>query len=153
MRNVRRHVVIDDLRLRHGVEVSFRIVVFVDLVDVGDVKRAVVERDAAGHPEPLADDGLDGPFAAFVDDGVNLAVSAEQRPDEQRALVAPRHLPRIGHAARPQLDLEAGRQLDLLQFGFDLVFGEAGRRRQGFQIVGTLELLGFVSHEPVVRRM
>ena len=48
-----------------------------------------------GIRNPLLMMVLTGPFAAFVDDGVNLAVSAKQRPDEQRALVALRHLPRI----------------------------------------------------------
>jgi len=41
-----------------------------------------------------------------------------------------RHLPRLRQAARPQLDLEAGRQLDVLQGGVDLLVGESGRRRK-----------------------
>ena len=59
------------------VEVSLGVIVFVDLVDVGDIERTVPERDAAGHPQSLADDGLDGLFAALIDDGVDFAVAAE----------------------------------------------------------------------------
>ena len=59
MRNVRRHVVIDDLRLRHVVEVGLGIVVLQYPVDVGDVQRTVAEGDAGRQFQAL-EDGLDG---------------------------------------------------------------------------------------------
>ena len=150
MRRVRRHVVIDDLRLRHVVEIGFGIVVLVDLVDVGDIERAVPVCEAGRHLHAL-EDGLDRPLAALVGDRID--VGRQERADEQRAVLAPRHLPRLRQAARPQLDLEAGRQLDVLQCGVDFLVGETGRRRKRVEHMRALLLLGFVTHEPVVRRM
>ena len=152
MRNVGRHVVIDDLALRHVVEVGLGVVVFVELVDVDDVERAVLEADAGRHGHAL-DDRLDRPFAAGIGDRIDVAAGAEPRADEQRALVAPRHLARAGKTACPQLDLEAGRQLDAFQSGFDLFLGEAGRRRNGVRGMCTLLFRRLVAHEPVIRRM
>src|SRR5262249_55667504 len=65
MRNVGRQIVVDDLRLRHVVEIGFGIVVLVNLVDIGDVERAVSERDAGRYPHAL-DDGFDRLLAALV---------------------------------------------------------------------------------------
>ena len=149
-REIGRHVVVDDLRLRHAVEVRLGIVVFVDLVDVGDVERAVSVSDAGRHLHAL-EHGLDRLLAALVDDGVD--VGSQERADEQRAVLAPRHLPRLRDATRPQLDLKAGRQLDLLQSGLDLLIGEAGGRRERVEHVGALLLLRLVAHEPVIWRM
>src|SRR6185437_784619 len=93
--------------------------------------------------------GLDLLLAAIVLDRVDVAEA--ERADEQRALVAPGHLPRGQHARGPDLDLEARRQLDLLDQGCELGVGGAGRRtvrrRQ------TFLRLGFVAKEPVIRRM
>jgi hypothetical protein len=150
MRNVGRHVVINHLRLRHVAEIGLGIVVFVNLVDVDNVERAVAERDTGRHRHAL-DDGFDRPLAALVHNGKDLA-DAEPRADEQGTLVTPRHLPCSRHP-RPQLDLEAGRQLDLLESGFNLFVGKAGRRRQGVGDGGALLRLRLVAHEPVSRRM
>ena len=150
VRRVGRHVVVDDLRLRHLVEVGFGIVVLVELVDIDDIERAVAVGDAGRHLHAL-EDGLDRALAALVGDRVD--VGGQKRADEERAVLAPRHLPRLRQAARPQLDLEAGRQLDVLEGGFDLLVGEAGRRRQRIEDVRALLLLCLVAHEPVVWRM
>ena len=58
MRDIGRHVVIDDDRLGHLVELRFRAVVAQQLVDRDDVERAVAEGDAGRHVEAL-ENGLD----------------------------------------------------------------------------------------------
>src|SRR6185437_9357515 len=100
------------------------------------------------HVQSL-EDGFDLAFAVLVGDRIDVAET--ERADEQRAFVAPSHLPRREHAGRPDLDLESGRQLDLLDQRRELRFGGAGRwsrwRRQ------TFLRLGLVAKEPIIRRM
>ena len=148
MRHVGRHVVVDDLAGRRLVEAGFGIVVFVELVDVDHVERAIHEGDARRHAQP-GDVGLRHLLAVGPGDGVNRALV--ERADEQRALVAQRHLPRLRNVARPHLDLEARRQLDV---GEDLVEIRLRRRRR-LARVGHLALLrlGLVAQEPVGRRI
>ena len=109
MRRIRRHVVVDDLRFGRLVWIGFRIVVFVDLVDVRDVKSAIPVGDAGRHLHALRD-GFDGPLTALVFDCVN--VRRQERTDIKGTVLAPGHLPRLRNIAGPQLDLEAWRQLD-----------------------------------------
>jgi len=145
MRHVGRHVVVDHLRRRRLVEVGFGIVVFVELVDIDHVERAIHEGDARGHAQP-GDERLHDLLAANVGDGVDRAFV--EGADEERALVAHRHLSRLGHAARPDGDLKAGRQLDV---GENLV-EVRGRSRQRLAGIGNLALLrlGLIAKEPVV---
>ena len=148
MRRIGRHVVIHHLAFAELVEIGFRVLVFDQLVDRDDVERAVPEGETGGHVQAL-EDGLDLFLSAIVGDGVDVAET--ERADEQRTLVAPRHLPRGQHARCIDFDLEARRQLDLLhqggEFGFRCAGRRTGRRREA--------LLGFglVAEEPVVRRM
>ena len=60
------------------VEIGFGIVVFVDLVDIGDIKRAVPVCDAGWHLHAL-EDGFDRPLAALVGDRVD--VGGQERAD------------------------------------------------------------------------
>ena len=148
MGGVGRHVVIDHLAVAEIVEIGFGVVVFDQLVGRDDVERAVLEGEAGGHVQAL-EDGLDLFLAAIVLDGVDVA--EPEGADEQRALVAPGHLPRRQHARRIDFDLEARRQLDLLYQR-----GEFGLRRAGRRTRRRREaLLGFglVAEEPVIRRM
>src|SRR5262249_39090354 len=85
----------------------------------------------------------------LVGDGIDVAEA--ERADEQRALVAPGHLPRRQHARGPDLDLEALRQLDLLDGAGELGIGGAGPR-PGARCEPLLRL-GLVAEEPVIRRM
>src|SRR5262249_40698293 len=63
----------------------------------------------------------------------------------------PGHLPRGKHAGRPDLDLEARRQLDLGDQFCQLGIGRAGRR--AVRRRKSLLRLGLVAEEPVIRRM
>ena len=148
MRDIRRHVVIDHLAVAELIEIGLGIVIFDQPVDIDDVERAVLERDAGRHLQAL-DHGLDLPLAPALGDRIDVAEI--ERTDEQRTLVAPGHLPRGQHAGGIDLDLEAIRQLDLLhrrrQFGIGDAGRRAGRRRQTF--LG----LGLVAEKPVRRRV
>src|SRR6202011_1893623 len=95
------------------------------------------------------EDGLDLFLAAIVGDRIDVAEA--EGADEQRALVAPSHLPLGQHARRIDFDLEARRQLDLLHQRGEFGFRSAGWRTRG----GREALLGFglVAEEPIIRRM
>ena len=148
VRHVGREVVVHDLAFRRLLEVGLGIVVAVELVDIDDVERAVLEGDAGRHAQP-GDEGLCDLLAIGAADGMDRALV--EGADEQRALVAPRHLARLGDARRPHRDLEAGRQLDL---GEDLVEFGLGRRRRLARIGRlALLLLVLVAEEPVRRRL
>ena len=148
MRGVGRHVVIHHLAGAEIVEIGFGVVVSDQLVDGDDVERAIPEGEAGRHVEAL-EDGLDLFLAAIVLDGVDVAEA--ERADEQRALVAPGHLPRRQHVGGVDFDLEARRQLDLLHHRREFGVGRAGRRprRRRQALLG----FGLVAEEPVVRRM
>ena len=148
MGHVRRHVVIDHLAFRHLVEVGFGILVLQDPADVDHVEGAVAIGEPGRHLES-GQDGLDLLLAVLVDDGVDVADA--ERADEQRALVAHRHLPRAVHALRVHADLEALGQLHRLQVLFQVLHGHGqGRRCRRRQ---SLLRLGFVAQEPVGRRV
>ena len=148
MRGIGRHVVIHHLAGAEIVEIGFGVFVFDQLVGRDDVERAVEKRQTGGHVEAL-EDGLDLPLPAIVLDRIDVAEA--EGADEQRALVAPGHLPRGQHVRGIDFDVEACRQLDLLhhrcQFGFRGPGRRTGWRRQ------ALLCLGLVAEEPVVGRM
>src|SRR5205814_7062495 len=95
------------------------------LRQLGDVERAVVERDAVRTVKVLGDD-LHLAFAVLLDDRVKLI----ERPvaDEYCSSVAEPQRTRIGNAARINLDLEPLRHLELVQR--QLVGGRCERRRR-----------------------
>ena len=146
MRNVRRHVVVDHLGRRHVADVGFGVLVFQDLADVRHIQRTVAKCDAGGHGHVL-EDRLDLFLAAVVGDRVDAA-SAE-RTHEQRALVAPGHLPRARHAAGVDADLEALGQLDRFQVGFEL--GQRCRQRRSGRWRQAFLGFGLVTQKPVRR--
>ena len=148
MRGVGRHVVIHHLAGAEIVEIGFGVFVFDQLVDRDDVERAVEEGEAGRHVEAL-EDGLDLLLAAIVLDRIDVAEA--EGADEQRALVAPGHLPRRQHAGGIDFDLEARRQLDLLHHRREFGVRGAGRRT-GWRRQALLRF-GLVAEEPVVRRM
>src|SRR6267378_2582415 len=148
MRGIGGHVVIHDLAVAELVEIGFGVVVFDQLVDRDDVQRTILEREAGGHVQTL-EDGLDLFLAAIVFDGIDVAEA--ERADEQRAFVAPGHLPRGQYARRVNFDLEARRQLDLLHHRSQFGFRRAGRRARRW--CEALLSFSLVAKEPVVRRM
>ncbi len=81
-----------------------------DLRQLGDVERAVVERDAAGAKEP-GEERLRLALAVLVGDRIDLVGDA--RADEHRALVADPQRARVGHAAGIDFDLEILGRLQL----------------------------------------
>ncbi len=125
VRHIGRHVVIDHLAVAELVEIGFGVVISDQLVDGDDVERAVLERQSGRHVDFL-EDGLDLFLAALVGDGIDVAEI--ERADEQRAVVAPGHLPRLQHARRVDFDLETRRQLDLLHHRGEFRLRCAGRR-------------------------
>ena len=118
-------VVVDHGRLRRTVEIVLDLVDLGDLRKFGDVERAVLERDAVG-PIQARRQRLDRALAVLVGDGIDVADQAGA--DEHRALVAFGHRTRVRHAGRVDLDVEAGRQLELC--GRQLVRGRRDRRRR-----------------------
>ena len=112
-------------RLRRIVEVVLDVVVAPDLREFGDVERAVLEGDAVRAVQALGD-GLDLALSVLLDDRVDVAGEAGR--DEQRALVAEAHRARVGDAGGVELDVEAGRNLQLVEL--ELVGGERDRRRR-----------------------
>jgi len=107
-----RQLVVDRGRLRRVVEHVVNLVDLVDLGEFGDVQRAVMERDAVG-PVEAGGQHLDLAFAVLVGDRIDLV--DEAAADEHRALVALGQRTRIGHAGGVDLDVEAGRHLELGQ--------------------------------------
>ena len=148
MRGIGWHVVIHHLAAAEIVEIGFGVFVFDQLVGRDHVKRTVEEGEAGRHVEAL-EDGLDLPLPAIVLDRIDVAEA--ERAHEQRALVAPGHLPRGQHVRGIDLDLEALRQLDLLDQRSKLGVRCAGRgpRRRRESFLG----FGLVAEEPVVGRM
>src|SRR5262249_30868213 len=110
VRRVLRQRVVHHLHLRRAVQIAFDTFHLGDAVNLGDVQRAVLERDAVRQVEAFGD-RLHLARGAFVDHGVDVA--GHTAGYEQRALVAPGHGPRVVDAAGPELDLEALRHLDL----------------------------------------
>ena len=77
---VARELIGDHHRLRRTVEMRFDVVVPQDAADLGDVQRAVMERDAAGHPKVVADQLGHGI-------GVNLDVYTKSDLEQQAQAV------------------------------------------------------------------
>src|SRR5206468_8505461 len=129
VRRVFRQRIVDDLHLRRAVELALDPLQLRDAVNLGDVERAVLERDAVGQVEALGD-RFDLARAALVDDGVDVASDAARH--EQGAAVAPGHHARVVDAVRPELDLEALRHLDLVDGNLARGFrrGRLGDRRE-----------------------
>ena len=110
MRQIARQDVVDHFHGRRIVELVLDAGHLRDPRDLRDVERAVLEGHAVGLREPLGDH-LHLALPALVHDRVDIA--RHPAADEQRALVAPGHGAGIVDPVRPQLRLEAGRQLDL----------------------------------------
>ena len=125
MRLVLWQAVVDHGRLRRAVEIVLDLVDLRHLRQFGDVERAVLEGDAV-RPVHIGVERLDLAFAVLVGDGVDLADQA--RADEHRALVAEHERARVRHARGIDLDVEAGRHLQL--GGRQLVGGGGERRRR-----------------------
>jgi hypothetical protein len=130
------------------VEIGLGIFVFQDLVREADIERAAAECNSRGQGQAL-DDGLDHLVPVLLDYRRDYAL--QERADEQRALVAPRHLPRPRHALRPNVDVKSGRQFDALKVRVEL----RHRHRQGRtnRTAQSLLVLVLVAIEPVWRRM
>jgi hypothetical protein len=84
---------------------------------------------------------------ALVDNGIELVAHAVA--DEHRALGPQRHFARQRQAARPDLDLEAGRQLDVLDR--DILGRRTGELRQ-MRMQGRAFLLLVAALGPCRRR-
>ena len=98
-------------RLGELVEIVLDLVVAIDLVDREHVERAVLECEAVGLRQAL-DDSLGLALAVLVRDGIDAP--DDPRAHEHGALVAHHHGAGARMAARPDLGLEACRQLDLV---------------------------------------
>ena len=110
VRLVLRQVRVDHRRLGRVVENVLDVVDLGDLRQLGDVERAVVIGEPVRPIEP-GGDRLELGLAVLLDDGGDLV--AEAGADEHGALVADAQRARIGDAAGIDLDVEAGRQLEL----------------------------------------
>ena len=109
-----------------------------DLGQFGDVERAVLERDAVRTIE-AGRQHLDLALAVLVDDRIDLV--DEAAADEHRALVANRERARIRHARGIDLDVEAGRNLELRRRQF-VRRGRNRRRRDRRELGGGLVARG-----------
>jgi hypothetical protein len=85
VRLIARQVVVDDRRLRRVAEVVLDIVDLRDLVQLRDVERAIVERDAI-RPVQTRHQRLDLALAVLVGDGIDRV--AQARADKNGSLVA-----------------------------------------------------------------
>ena len=125
-----------DIRRLRIVELVLDAVETQRLVDRDDVERAIVEGEAVGLLLAL-DDHLDAALAALVGDGVDLADHAGA--NEDRALVAAPQRARARNAVRPQLHLEAGGHLDLVERDL-LARRDRQRRRVRLEVQALLGL-------------
>ena len=124
MRFIARQIVIDDGRLGRIVELGLDIVDLRDLVELGDVERAVVQRYAVRPPQ-AGEQRLDLVLAVLVDDRIDPVERAGA--DEQSALVIDPERARLRHPAGIDLDVEIPWHL---QHGDrELVEGRCERRR------------------------
>src|SRR6185369_5056323 len=87
---------------------GFGVVDAINLPDFRDVERAVAERHAVRHAQAIGDPG----YLAAGGDGMHRAARAAA--DKEGAFGAYGERTRVGNL-RVELDLEAGRKLDLLQ--------------------------------------
>ena len=133
-------------RLRRAGEPVLDAFVGGDAVALGDVERAVVEGDAVRRVEAAQHLG-DGALAALVDDRVDVLQVAVA--DEHRSLVAERERARLGDAIGVDLDLEAGRDLELVER--QLAGGAAGEDG-GEGVEGRRGLVGRATLLPRWRR-
>ncbi len=111
MRDITRQLVEYDDRLGRTVQFVLDVVVAHDLLGCRHVESTLAELDAAGQLQ-AAEHGLYLALAALLGDRVDLARD-EQGADENRALFAAAQSPRIEDAALVDVDLEAGRDLEL----------------------------------------
>ena len=143
---------VDDLgvlEVAEAVETVFGILPGVNLPGVRDVQRVVHEGHAGVMHEALQD-GLHRALAIRVG-GNGADDAADVAAGEQSALVAPGHLARLRHAARPHGHLEARRHLDL---GGDLlVIGLRRRYWLPWNRDEALLRLRLAGTPPIIRRM
>ena len=122
---VLRQLVEDHGRLRRVVEIVLDLLDLGDLRQFGDVERAVLEGEAV-RPIEAGGQHLDLALAVLVDDGIDLVDQAAA--DKHRALVAHGERARIRHAGGIDLDVEAGRHLQLRRRQFVRRGGNRRRR-------------------------
>src|SRR6185437_15177980 len=112
-------------------------------------ERALVIGETVRAVEPFGD-RLELGLAILLDDGGDLV--AEAGADEQRALLAKPHRARIADAAGIDLDVEAGRQLELR--GRQLVGGGRQRwRRNRRELGGGLVAVGAADQRRARRQL
>src|SRR6266508_1089295 len=138
-------------RLAGIVELVLDVVVTEHLVDSEHVKRAVLERQPVGLGQSRQQ-GLDLALAVLVGDGIDAA--DQPRAHEHGALVAHHHRARGRMAVRPDLGLEAGRQLELVDRDL-LERRHRGRRRMGPEVAVLIagSRLRFVERTKAGRRL
>ena len=112
MRLVGRQVVIDQHRRRRMVEVRLDVVVAGDPIQLGDIQRTVMERDAVWPIQPLGDH-LHGRFRPIGARHHRIHLVQQPVADEHRPRRRNRQRTRIRHPGRIRLDLEPGRHLEL----------------------------------------
>src|SRR5438105_12928432 len=100
-----------NLGLRRIVQLVLDAVVACYSIALGDVERALAERDSVRRVEAL-ENGLDLALAAAIDHRVN--VLSEAVAHEHRALVAERERARLGNAIGPDFHLESRRHFQLV---------------------------------------
>ena len=112
MRPLGREAVVDDDRSGGILKTTLDAVVSQNPIHLGDIERAVSERDAVRHIQPAGDgdDLVRVVVLVAVEHGVD--VSGLSRAHEQRAAGRPGHGPRVGHVRRVDLDRESGGQGD-----------------------------------------
>ena len=101
-------------RLRGVVEARLDVVEADDAVDLAHIEIAMTQRQAVGHVETAGQGAAAVCLAVAVVVAQGIHGAPRARPDEQGALLAEDHRPRIGDVVSEDLDLKAGRQLNLL---------------------------------------
>jgi hypothetical protein len=104
--------VVEHDRVRRMLEVALDVVIAEDSPCVGHVEGAVAERDTVRRGETRSDHQsvVTDAVVVSVDDGVNHARTLGA--DEERSILAERHLASVLRAAREEADVEAGWELD-----------------------------------------
>ena len=127
--------------LRPLVQVGEHVVDLVDLIEFGNVERAILEGDAVRPIEALGDDFYFA-AAAFIDDRIHLVPHAVAN-EYHRAIVVLRERACVSYAAGIDLDFEALRRLELVdrqlvRSGCDRRSRHRGELRSRLIVGGTI---------------